>query len=484
MRDTEVLRRRLWAQIGLPLATATLLSACGSPNNQPQPVKQASKADTKQEKKPNRKAPDELDVPEVDEAGAANPATTEGYIPPARYEDIPEGEFDYFGPGRDPFGEHDEEEGCVNGDWCGAPADARLFAIEHMPDQLGCPAKILAKPETTNALKKDEKRWEGLSFHPMMQGRLMSTMTKEKREQGSPEICCYHWFEYCSGRPLLDGEELVVAPLRPGSSWSCDPSEVAAPADRPDSALDPTLRARLGELWVEDARMEHAAIAAFERATLELMAMAAPPELLGDVQLAAADEVMHAQRCFGLAARFSGQQREPGPLTSLEPRVIGLAGDGGPEQARTDWIRLALDTFVEGCVGETIATLIARRAMRRCEDPATRTTLERIVDDEGRHAGLAWQTIRWIADACGEHRDAVLAALEQQAEAMAAEAREACDALPVADPQADELARFGRCDRRTELLARRDAWAELILPTLAAIVRPDADERGPQQLWT
>ena len=77
----------------------------------------------------------------------------------------------------------------------------------------------------------------------------------------------------------------------------------------------------------------------------------------------------------------------------------------------------------------------------------------------------------------------MLAALEQQAEAMAAEAREACDALPVADPQADDLARFGRCDRRTELLARRDAWAELILPTLAAIVRPDADDRGPV-LWT
>src|SRR5690606_30156979 len=276
--------------------------------------------------------------------------------------------------------------------------------------------------------------------------------------------------------PLLDGDTMVVAPLRPGASWSCDPAEVAAPAGRPDSAIDPGLRARLGELWVEDARMEHASIAAFERATLELMAMAAPPELLGEVQLAAADEVAHAQRCFGLAARFSGRQREPGPLASLEPRVLGLAADAGPEQARTDWIRLTLDTFVEGCVGETIATLTARRALRRCEDPATRATLEQIVDDEGRHAGLAWRTIRWIVDACGDHRAAVIAALEQQAEAMAAEVRRSCgDALPDADPQVDELARFGRCDRRTELLARQDAWTELILPTLAAIARPTPD---------
>ena len=488
MRDTEVIRRRLWAQIGLPLAAATLLGACGSPS-QPQPVKQANKADSKQQAKAGKgDKGNEVDEPDEDEVDPANPRTNtnemaEGYMPPARYEDIPEGEFDYFGPGRDPFGEHDEEEGCPNGDWCGSPEDARLFAVEHVPDQLGCPSKILAKPETTNSLKKDDKRWEGLSFHPMMQGRLMTTTTKERREKGDETICCYHWFEYCSGRPLLDGEEMVVAPLRPGSSWSCDPAEVAAPPTRPDSAIDPALRARLGELWVEDARMEHASIAAFERATLELMAMAAPPDLLGEVQLAAADEVLHAQRCFGLAARCSGQQREPGPLTSLEPRVVGLASDAGSEQARADWVRLALDTFIEGCVGETIATLVARRAMRRCEDPATLATLERIVEDEGRHAGLAWQTIRWIVDACGEHQAAVLAALEQQAEAMAADAREACEALPSADPQADELARFGRCDRRTELLARQDAWAELILPTLAAITRPDADERGPE-LWT
>lgn len=472
MRDTEVLRRRLWAQIGLPLATATLLSACGSPN-QPQPVKQIGKPNSKADKPDATKTSPEPIPTNVNEMA-------EGYLPPARYEDIPEGEFDYFGPGRDPFGEHDEEEGCPAGDWCGSPNDARIFAVEHVPDQLGCPSKIIARPEVTNSLKKTEKRWEGLSFHPMMQGRLMTSVTKERREK-DPEICCYHWFEYCSGRPLLDGETMVVAPLRPGSSWSCDPAEVAAPADRPDTAIDPLVRARLGELWVEDARMEHASIAAFERATLELMAMAAPPELLGEVQLAAADEVVHAQRCFGLAARFSGQQREPGPLTSLEPRVVGLAAEAGPEQACADWVRLALDTFIEGCVGETIATLTARRGLRRCDDPATRATLELIVDDEGRHAGLAWRTIRWILEACGEHQAAVVAALDRQAEAMAAEAS-ACE-LPDADPQAEELARFGRCDRRTELLARRDAWAELILPTLAAIVRPDADPRGPT-LWT
>ncbi len=483
MRDTEVLRRRLWTQLGLmglPLATVALLTACGgSKEVQVTPVKQGDvgKADKKGDKKPGPPNPDDIaeDGPE---------SNTPNYAPPKRIDDIPDGEFDYYGPPRDPFNEHEEEEGCPNGDWCGSPEDARKFAIAHMPEQLGCPSKIIANPQIGNSLDKKDKRWDGFSFHPMMQGRLMTSVTKEKREAGQADICCYHWFEYCSGRPLLDGNDMVVASLREGSSWSCDPTDVAAPEHRPDSELPEHVRERLGQLWVDDALVEHAAIAAFERATLELMAMAAPPSLLGEVQLAAADEVEHATRCFGLAARFSGLEREPGPLTSLEPRVRGLAGMD-PEDPRVgaDWVRLALDTFVEGCVGETIATLVAKRAQRRCEDPATLSLLSSIVDDEGRHAGLAWRTIQWILETCGTHRDAVLAALEQQAESMARAALDACGELPGVDPDAELLAAYGRCDRRAELLARRDAWTDLILPTLTALTQPDLDERGPEA-WT
>jgi hypothetical protein len=489
MRDTELLRSRLWAQIGLPLATVALLSACDdSPKVKPVKVEAANTNAASNPAEPSDADADAETEGDAPEKSAGFPSTTDtaapGYVPPSRLEDIPEGEFDYFGPERDPFTEHEEEEGCPAGDWCGSPEDARKFAIQHMPEKIGCPSKIISQPAVTNSLNKKDKKWDGLSFHPMMQGRLMTSVTEEKRKTGKADICCYHWFEYCSGRPLLDGEDMIVAELREGSSWSCAPEEVAAPADRPDSKIDPRVRAQLGELWVEDALMEHAAIAAFERATLELMAMAAPPSLLGDVQAAASDEVQHAMRCFGLAARFSGLAREPGPLASLEPRVRGLA-ERDPESIEVgeDWIRLALDTFVEGCVGETIATLIARRAQRHCQDPATLALLEAVVDDEGRHAGLAWQTIQWITEASGEHSEAVLVALERQAEAMAAEADRACEQLPAADPHAALLASYGRCDRRTELLARRDAWSQLILPTLAAIAQTDTSEQGPEA-WT
>ncbi|MCA9685906.1 MAG: hypothetical protein KC457_27280, partial [Myxococcales bacterium] len=50
--------------------------------------------------------------------------------------------------------------------------------------------------------------------------------------------------------------------------------------------------------------------------------------------------------------------------------------------------------------------------------------------------------------------------------------------LPAADPLAEGLARYGRLDRRGELLARRDAWEDLILPTLDALA--PAPESGDE----
>jgi hypothetical protein len=471
MRDTEVLRRRLW------LATGLWLMACDGGQASPKPV--AKNDGAAKQDKASAKAegvgdePDEAVEP-VEGDGEPGPGTVvhhprpeplgeqTTYIPPFDIDQIPSGEFDYYGPSRDPFGPHDEEEGCPNGDWCGSPADAKLFEVPNLPEQLGCPAKLLARPEV--AEKQDQKaaKWKGFSFHPMMQGRLMNTVTKSTREStGDAEVCCYHWFDYCSGRPLLDGEALLLAELRPGSSWSCAPELVAAAPERPDHAIPDELRARVGELWVEDARMEHASIVAFARAALELQALAAPAELLAEVAQAGIDEVEHAKLCFGLAARFSGIQREPGILMP-------------PPVREADIVRLALDTFVEGCVGETIATLVATRARRSCVDVGAARALEQIADDESRHAALAWRTIAWLLDSAGERRHELEQALAEQAKGMFEAAQ--AEPLPQADPGARELAALGRLDRRAEQLARRDAWAELILPTLDACMGRTASQ--------
>lgn len=473
MRDTEVLRRRLWITAGLPLATGLWLVACDGGQSPPKPV---AKSDTgaKQDEAKAEAGLAEPDDPDEGDEGEPGPGTVvhhprpeplgeqTTWVPPFDVDQIPAGEFDYYGPSRDPFGPHEEEDGCPNGDWCGSPEDARQFAIPNLPDQLGCPAKLLAKPEVAEKLDQKAKKWKGFSFHPMMQGRLMNTVTTAERESsGDAQVCCYHWFDYCSGRPLLDGDALVMAELRPGSSWSCPAEQVAAAPERPDAAIADDLRARVGELWVEDARMEHASIVAFARATLELQALAAPAELLTEVAQAGIDEVEHARLCFGLAARFSGIQREPGMLIP-------------PPVREADLVRLALDTFVEGCVGETIATLIATRAGRSCADPSVSLALEQIADDEGRHAALAWRTITWLLDTAGERRSELERALAEQAKGMVQAAH--AEPLPVADPQVRELASLGRLDHRTEQLARRDAWAELILPTLDACMGRTASQ--------
>ncbi|EDM79177.1 hypothetical protein PPSIR1_27463 [Plesiocystis pacifica SIR-1] len=485
MRDTEVLRRQLWAQIGLPLATAALLSACDGGETTTRESGGGERAADAQDAPASRPSEDatvanEAVVHDAREghtpaARTTTNAKSAGYVPPSSIDDIPEGEFDYFGPSRDPFGEHAEEEGCPSGDWCGPVDEATKFAMKGTKTKEGCPAKIVANADEAGKIDQGAQGWKGFSFHPMMQGRLVVSTTRKEREAGADaSTCCYHWFEYCSGRPLLDGETPILAELQDGDTWSCDAQEVSAPDDHPDERLPAAVRARLGELWIEDARAEHASIAAFMRVTLELMAMAAPSELLAEVQQAAQDEVQHAQRCFGLAARFSGRQREPGVLPTLEPRVSDI-GSGD------DWVRLSVDTFIEGCVGETIAALIARRGLRRCEDPATFHTLEQITDDEGRHAGLAWRTISWALSACGEHRPAVLAALRETAQARLerVQAKVEAEALPEKDPDAALLARFGRLDPRGELLAQRDAWEELILPTLEAIAKEADDPAAP-----
>jgi hypothetical protein len=462
MRDTDLLRLRLQATLtcfSLSLAGSVAMGCGDDAAAREKPLSIAKPVETDDTKRPRSKAKNDAKAAKP-ASGDPIPAGTDpsaagvpplGDRPPAN----PDGwEFDYYGPPRDPFAPHDEEEGCPKGDWCGSPADAALFEVKGLEPVLGCPSRIVANPEAKIDNPK-AKKWKGLSFDGRMQGRLVSTTTEETRKKKkSEDLCCYHWFEYCSGRPLLDDDTQVLAALRRGDAWSSDPDSVGGPA--PD--LDARTRERLAAAWLEDARMEHASIAAFARATLELMALGAPPALLADVQRASLDEVRHAGRCFALAARYSGAQREPGPLPALAPRPANHA-------------QLAADTFIEGCVGETIAALMASRQARGCADDAVRETLVMIADDEARHAALAWRTIEW--------------ALAQDGPAVAEALRRAADDLrptpeEVGAVEADEpsLRAHGRLGARAQADARLDAWREIIDPTLDRLLAAPAQPRA------
>jgi len=170
---------------------------------------------------------------------------------------------------------------------------------------------------------------------------------------GDQDGCCFNipYDEPCLGRPFLDGDRKVVAEAVAKDGWAA-------------AALE-----------------EHASIASFARATLELMAVGAPPDLIAGCQHAALDEIAHAQGCLAMAARH-GCAVEPGPIEALAPRGGGLAA-------------VARDTFLEGCVGETLGALQAANARDAAQDPDERALLTRIADDEARHAELAWKTVAW-----------------------------------------------------------------------------------------
>ncbi len=436
MRDTSLLRNRLHTALAwLPLATAGL--GCGEPGSPAKPAPVAVQAPADASKSVTA-------APTPDPTPAPTPAPASPY--PAR-------------TGQDPFDPDGiEEEGCPNGDWCGTIKVADKIASPSAEHELGCPTRIMGS--ATPKSKAEERPYKGLSLNPMMQGRLRKIATAEHRTTtGDDAQCCYHWFDYCSGRPLLD-EQLasVRAPLQPGDTWVTGLTGHVL-EDRV-AALPPATRRALASQWLDDARSEHASVASFARATLELLAVGAPPELVFACQQASLDEIRHAQTCFTLAAHYVGEAAEPGPLPAIAPRGGGL-------------VALACTTFVEGCVGETIAALAALRAARGCQVPAVQSALVGIAEDETRHAELAWATLAFAVQRGGpEVAEALRRLGAELLLASAADTATTSDELP-----AELLLAHGRLPAAAHAEARRDAWLEIIGPTLELVLAGEAPRR-------
>lgn len=263
--------------------------------------------------------------------------------------------------------------------------------------------------------------------------------------------CCYAVSiegEWCAGRPLIAGAEVRQAGAGPAADWS-------APAGITPSALSRAQRVRLGALWREDAAHEHASVAAFARAALQLMALGAPAELLAGLTRAQADEVAHARVCFGVATAFDGLERGPGGLD-----VSGLLD-------RVDAEAMLVDTLVGGAVGETLAAGRARAAAEAAVDPALGVILHRIAADEARHAALAWRVARWLLQVRPDLGDLALRTLS------------AAPLLPVR-PLGDAPAGWGHLPAADAVAVHAAAWRAVVLPVRDALLgvspagQPDA----------
>lgn len=219
------------------------------------------------------------------------------------------------------------------------------------------------------------------------------------------------------------------------------------------ASLEPALRARLAEEWARDALFEHASVASFDRFSMHLLAVAAPPSLVEEAHQAAIDEILHARLCFALASAYAGEPLGPGPLP-LDGDVLG----------RLDLPSIAAAAVTEGCVGETLASLEAATAFERATTPAVREALEQISDDEARHAELAWRFVRWALDTGGpDARAAIERAFRDALDAPR-------PALPDEDPLVEGLAAHGRMSARQKRLSLDEGLVEVVAPAARALL--------------
>jgi hypothetical protein len=154
-----------------------------------------------------------------------------------------------------------------------------------------------------------------------------------------------------------------------------------------DTNVPASLKGRLVELWLERGQNEHASIASFDRFSLGLLAVGSPPDLIEAAHAAAIDEIRHAQVCFAIASAYAG--------AGLGPGKLDLSGtlDSGFELGE-----LVEHTVIEGCVGETLSALEAKRTAEETREPAVKAAMTIIATDEMRHSELAWAFVRWAVE--------------------------------------------------------------------------------------
>ncbi|CAJ1458981.1 unnamed protein product [Effrenium voratum] len=182
-------------------------------------------------------------------------------------------------------------------------------------------------------------------------------------------MCTWGWV---AGRPFSTEDGPVLAPSVQSSSCWAQKSE-----------LNTSLDAGRGAWWRQNGLAEHGSVAAFSRASLELMAVGAPAVLVEGAHRAALDEIRHAEVSFGLAQGFGEAQAAPGRLPLKELQVTSELSE------------LAKRTFQEGCVAEMVSLAKVKQQLRGELLPQEEAALQRIFEDEARHAAFAWRTVAW-----------------------------------------------------------------------------------------
>ena len=252
------------------------------------------------------------------------------------------------------------------------------------------------------------------------------------------------------GRPFLVGGIQRQAASVSRNDW--------AHAMAPDlDELDSAARSTLAEHYTRAGLMEHASIAAFARFVIDLLALGAPPQLVEDAQGALADELAHAQICFGLASEYGGASRGPGRID-----VEGALQSGSSSA-------ILETTFREMCIGETCAAMEVAESAQRATEPTVRAALERIAADETRHATLGWKFVKWLLD--GQSASERGRSLERLRSLVAAEGRRRGGSEAKARPasETDALVAHGFLPDEVRSAVHDAAINEVVAPCVEAL---------------
>jgi hypothetical protein len=248
------------------------------------------------------------------------------------------------------------------------------------------------------------------------------------------------------GRPFLVRGSAQTADVARRSDWQA--SDLNPDVD----VLSPEQREALGRAWARMAQMEHASIAAFARFALQLLSVGAPASLIEQTYDAMRDETEHAKMCFALAGSYLGHPVGPATLP-----VGDALSDLSPEA-------ILVTTILEGCIGETVAAIEAAEALEHARDPVLRGVLSKIAEDEKRHAGLAWQYVRWATS-----QDAQLRVMAAAVFASAATEGRPSSRPSVAGADGD-LLKFGIVSEAFRQQIRANVLLNVIAPCARALL--------------
>jgi len=161
---------------------------------------------------------------------------------------------------------------------------------------------------------------------------------------------------------------------------------------------------QLVQLWSQRARTEWASAPAFTELAVHLACAGAPSSLIQRSYEAAEDELRHGLVSAQVAARFDGGTVHLQPQADLPRR---------PADANRARVRLAVESWMDGCLQEATAAACARAEAQRCTDPRIRALQQGIAQDEAEHALLAWDVVRWALQVGGpEVHEALEASLD------------------------------------------------------------------------